>query len=49
MCVCVQAYRKWVKESRGGMEEPLLPGVDLNNNQLFFLSYSHVGYNNKYL
>uniref|UniRef100_A0A8D3DLU6 Phosphate regulating endopeptidase homolog, X-linked n=1 Tax=Scophthalmus maximus TaxID=52904 RepID=A0A8D3DLU6_SCOMX len=37
-----RAYRRWVDESRGGVEEPLLPGVDLNNNQLFFLSYAHV-------
>ena len=40
--VCVQAYRRWVDESRGGVEEPRLPGVGLNNNQLFFLSYAHV-------
>ncbi|KAM9827870.1 phosphate-regulating neutral endopeptidase PHEX isoform 2-T2 [Neosynchiropus ocellatus] len=37
-----RAYRKWVEDSRGGVEEPLLPGVGLNNNQLFFLSYAHV-------
>ncbi|XP_061522221.1 phosphate-regulating neutral endopeptidase PHEX isoform X1 [Phycodurus eques] len=37
-----RAYRRWVDESRGGVEEPLLPGVGLDNNQLFFLSYSHV-------
>ncbi|XP_015225644.1 PREDICTED: phosphate-regulating neutral endopeptidase [Cyprinodon variegatus] len=37
-----RAYRRWVDNSRGGVEEPLLPGVDLNNNQLFFLSYAHV-------
>lgn len=37
-----RAYRRWVEESRGGVEEPLLPGVGLNNNQLFFLSYAHV-------
>uniref|UniRef100_A0A672GNE8 Phosphate regulating endopeptidase homolog, X-linked n=1 Tax=Salarias fasciatus TaxID=181472 RepID=A0A672GNE8_SALFA len=37
-----RAYRRWVDESRGGEEEPLLPGVQLNNNQLFFLSYAHV-------
>ncbi|XP_061661264.1 phosphate-regulating neutral endopeptidase PHEX isoform X2 [Syngnathoides biaculeatus] len=38
----LNAYRRWVDESRGGAEEPLLPGVGLDNNQLFFLSYSHV-------
>ncbi|XP_070960646.1 phosphate-regulating neutral endopeptidase PHEX isoform X2 [Oncorhynchus clarkii lewisi] len=37
-----KAYRRWIEESRGGIEEPLLPGVGLNNNQLFFLSYAHV-------
>uniref|UniRef100_A0A3P8UJQ5 Phosphate regulating endopeptidase homolog, X-linked n=1 Tax=Cynoglossus semilaevis TaxID=244447 RepID=A0A3P8UJQ5_CYNSE len=37
-----RAYRRWVEQSRGGVEEPLLPGVELNNNQLFFLSYAHV-------
>ncbi|KAI4806657.1 hypothetical protein KUCAC02_017472 [Chaenocephalus aceratus] len=37
-----RAYRRWVDEIRGGEEEPLLPGVGLNNNQLFFLSYAHV-------
>ncbi|KAL1006229.1 hypothetical protein UPYG_G00069520 [Umbra pygmaea] len=37
-----RAYRRWVEDSRGGVEEPLLPGVGLNNNQLFFLSYAHV-------
>uniref|UniRef100_A0A3P8PAF9 Phosphate regulating endopeptidase homolog, X-linked n=1 Tax=Astatotilapia calliptera TaxID=8154 RepID=A0A3P8PAF9_ASTCA len=37
-----RAYRRWVDERRGGVEEPLLPGVALNNNQLFFLSYAHV-------
>ncbi|XP_049605007.1 phosphate-regulating neutral endopeptidase PHEX [Syngnathus scovelli] len=37
-----KAYRRWVDENRGGVEEPLLPGVGLDNNQLFFLSYSHV-------
>ncbi|XP_077592710.1 phosphate-regulating neutral endopeptidase PHEX [Stigmatopora nigra] len=37
-----RAYRRWVAESNGGVEEPLLPGVGLDNNQLFFLSYSHV-------
>lgn len=42
VCASLQAYRKWVDESRGGVEEPRLPGVGLNNNQLFFLSYAHV-------
>lgn len=42
LCVCEQAYRRWVDTSRGGTEEPQLPGVGLNNNQLFFLSYAHV-------
>ncbi|XP_077150719.1 phosphate-regulating neutral endopeptidase PHEX [Ranitomeya variabilis] len=37
-----RAYRKWIKEERNGKEELLLPGLDLNHNQLFFLSYSHV-------
>ncbi|XP_042254880.1 phosphate-regulating neutral endopeptidase PHEX [Thunnus maccoyii] len=37
-----RAYRRWIDETRGGVEEPLLPGVGLNNNQLFFLSYAHV-------
>ncbi|KAM4046811.1 phosphate-regulating neutral endopeptidase PHEX [Anomaloglossus baeobatrachus] len=37
-----RAYRKWIQEERGGKEELLLPGLDLNHNQLFFLSYSHV-------
>uniref|UniRef100_A0A8C9Z724 Phosphate regulating endopeptidase homolog, X-linked n=1 Tax=Sander lucioperca TaxID=283035 RepID=A0A8C9Z724_SANLU len=38
----LNAYRRWVDENRGGVEEPRLPGVGLNNNQLFFLSYAHV-------
>ncbi|XP_007555766.1 phosphate-regulating neutral endopeptidase PHEX isoform X2 [Poecilia formosa] len=37
-----RAYRRWVDKNRGGAEEPLLPGLELNNNQLFFLSYAHV-------
>ncbi|XP_056869200.1 phosphate-regulating neutral endopeptidase PHEX [Takifugu flavidus] len=37
-----RAYRRWVDTSRGGTEEPQLPGVGLNNNQLFFLSYAHI-------
>ncbi|KAK7118470.1 hypothetical protein R3I94_022086 [Phoxinus phoxinus] len=37
-----RAYRRWIEKERGGVEEPLLPGVGLTNNQLFFLSYAHV-------
>ncbi|CAM9878612.1 unnamed protein product [Lampetra fluviatilis] len=37
-----RAYRKWIKDSRGGQEEPLLPGLNLTHNQLFFISYAHV-------
>ncbi|KAK7881144.1 hypothetical protein WMY93_029553 [Mugilogobius chulae] len=37
-----RAYRRWVEQSRGGAEEPLLPGVGLTNDQLFFISYAHV-------
>ncbi|KAM9436140.1 phosphate-regulating neutral endopeptidase PHEX [Clarias gariepinus] len=37
-----RAYRRWVQKERSGVEEPLLPGLGLNNNQLFFLSNAHV-------
>ncbi|KAG8450602.1 hypothetical protein GDO86_003032 [Hymenochirus boettgeri] len=37
-----RAYQKWIKDARNGKEEMLLPGLDLTNNQLFFLSYAHV-------
>lgn len=37
-----QAYRRWIDQERSGVEEPLLPGLGLTNNQLFFLSYAHV-------
>ncbi|KAK1806315.1 hypothetical protein P4O66_000027 [Electrophorus voltai] len=37
-----RAYRRWVEKERSGVEEPLLPGLGLTNNQLFFLSYAHV-------
>lgn len=37
-----RAYRKWIQDKRAGKEELLLPGLDLNNNKLFFLSYAHV-------
>ncbi|GCC41257.1 hypothetical protein chiPu_0025147, partial [Chiloscyllium punctatum] len=39
-----RAYRKWIREEKGDMEEPLLPGLPLSNNQLFFLSYAHVSH-----
>lgn len=38
----LQAYRAWVQ--RNG-EEPRLPGVNLTHNQLFFLKYAQVCYN----
>ncbi|KAK9502137.1 hypothetical protein O3M35_012728 [Rhynocoris fuscipes] len=34
-----RAYKKWV--SRNG-EEPLLPGINLNHDQLFFLNYAQI-------
>uniref|UniRef100_A0A671QJJ4 Metalloendopeptidase homolog PEX-like n=1 Tax=Sinocyclocheilus anshuiensis TaxID=1608454 RepID=A0A671QJJ4_9TELE len=37
-----RAYRRWIEKERSGVEEHLLPGVGLTNNQLFFLSYAHV-------
>ncbi|XP_030624722.1 phosphate-regulating neutral endopeptidase PHEX [Chanos chanos] len=37
-----RAYRRWIEKERSGVEEPLLPGLGLTNNQLFFLSYAHV-------
>lgn len=37
-----RAYRRWIDRERSGAEEPLLPGLGLTNNQLFFLSYAHV-------
>ncbi|KAI5091992.1 phosphate-regulating neutral endopeptidase isoform 1, partial [Silurus meridionalis] len=37
-----RAYRRWVQKERSGVEESLLPGLGLTNNQLFFLSYAHV-------
>lgn len=37
-----QAYRKWINDKRQGVEEPLLPGIEFTNSQLFFLSYAQV-------
>uniref|UniRef100_A0A452DU57 Phosphate regulating endopeptidase X-linked n=2 Tax=Capra hircus TaxID=9925 RepID=A0A452DU57_CAPHI len=37
-----RAYRKWINDKRQGVEEPLLPGIEFTNNQLFFMSYAHV-------
>ncbi|XP_057395084.1 phosphate-regulating neutral endopeptidase PHEX isoform X4 [Balaenoptera acutorostrata] len=37
-----RAYRKWINDQRQGVEEPLLPGIEFTNNQLFFLSYAQV-------
>uniref|UniRef100_A0A8C9EFG2 Phosphate regulating endopeptidase X-linked n=1 Tax=Phocoena sinus TaxID=42100 RepID=A0A8C9EFG2_PHOSS len=37
-----RAYRKWINDKRQGVEEPLLPGVEFTNSQLFFLSYAQV-------
>ncbi|KAI0221725.1 Neprilysin-1 [Lamellibrachia satsuma] len=36
----LQAYRNWV--SRQGREEDVLPGLNLDNNQLFFLSFAQM-------
>lgn len=35
----LQAYKKWVKQHG---EEPLLPGINLTHDQLFFLNYAQV-------
>ncbi|XP_054714705.1 neprilysin-4-like isoform X2 [Uloborus diversus] len=35
-----RAYRSWV--SRRGVEEPLLPGLNLTHEQLFFLNYAQI-------
>ena len=34
-----QAYKKWVDEHG---EEPSLPGLTLNHDQLFFLNYAQI-------
>ena len=38
----MQAYRNWVKETRKGEEEPKLPGLPYENNQLFFINFAQV-------
>lgn len=43
VCVCIQAYLKWV-EMEG--EEPRLPGLDMDHKQLFFLNFAQVSQNN---
>lgn len=43
MCVCLQAYLKWV-ETEG--EEPRLPGLDMDHKQLFFLNFAQVSQRN---
>ncbi|BFZ23132.1 hypothetical protein BsWGS_26171 [Bradybaena similaris] len=35
-----KAYRNWV--SKQGKEEPLLPGLDFTNNQLFFINFAQL-------
>ncbi|KAH3850425.1 hypothetical protein DPMN_092836 [Dreissena polymorpha] len=37
-----KAYRKWVNSSRGGKEEPKLPGLPYTPNQLFFLNAAQI-------
>nr|KAG5707379.1 hypothetical protein BaRGS_005346 [Batillaria attramentaria] len=37
-----RAYRNWVRNSRNGVEEPLLPGLDFTNNQLFFVNFAQI-------
>lgn len=44
VCVCLQAYLKWV-EMEG--EEPRLPGLDMDHKQLFFLNFAQVSKNNE--
>lgn len=39
VCVCLQAYLKWV-DMEG--EEPRLPGLDMDHKQLFFLNFAQV-------
>jgi len=36
---CFQAYKKWVTKHG---EEPLLPGIDMTHDQLFFLNYAQI-------
>lgn len=44
VCVCLQAYLKWV-ETEG--EEPRLPGLEMDHRQLFFLNFAQVSKNNE--
>ncbi|XP_060577796.1 neprilysin-like isoform X2 [Ruditapes philippinarum] len=39
-----RAYRKWVEQQ--GREEPLLPGLNFTNNQLFFINFAQIWCNN---
>ena len=41
----MQAYKRWVEENG---KEDKLPGIDLNPNQLFFLSFGQVKYIEKF-
>lgn len=38
----LQAYRTWVSEQ--GHEEPPMPGIKLNHNQIFFLNFAQVSF-----
>ncbi|XP_053378929.1 neprilysin-like isoform X2 [Mercenaria mercenaria] len=39
-----RAYRKWVEQR--GSEEPMLPGLNFTNNQLFFINFAQIWCNN---
>ena len=36
----LQAYKRWEKQNGG--EESLLPGLNLNNEQVFFVAFAQV-------
>ncbi|KAL4221845.1 Membrane metallo-endopeptidase-like 1 [Mactra antiquata] len=40
-----RAYRRWVESQ--GKEEPLLPGLNYNNNQLFFINFAQLWCNSR--